>query len=156
MYWQLALSSAVQVGIGLAGFSGIIAALRSGQATWNERDRLNLQVLLGASGWSILFSLIPFVALEFLPSGIAWNVLSFVYATIFVGIAGLRVTQFRRGTISGSLLRRIIPQMAALALILVANGLFLGASWPYVGVVIWQLVNAFLSFARLLLPGSIR
>lgn len=150
MYWESALSSTAQIGIGLAGFSGVVAALRSVRASWGESDQANLQVLLGASGWSILFSLIPFVALDVLPNHIAWNILSCIYLVVFVGISAFRIVQYRRGGISKGLVRRVLIGTVPIALLLFANGVFLGAVWPYVAVVIWQLVNAFTAFARLL------
>ena len=150
MYWESALSSTVEVGIGLVGFSGIIAALRAGRGTWSEADRLSLQILLGASGWAILFSLIPFVALDFLPSGVAWNVLSFVYAAVFVSIASFRLLEFRSRNLSKQAVARIVLATGSAALVLVANGCLLGAAWIYVCVVIWQLWNAFRSFVQLL------
>jgi hypothetical protein len=139
-----------------AGFSGVIAALRAGRGTWSEVDSVNLQVLLGASGFAILFSLLPFVALEFLPGNLAWHVLSVVYACVFIGISGFRLREFRRGKLSKRTASRLLPETLSIALVLISNGLLLGASWPYVAVVIWQLARAFLSFAQLLRPGSNR
>jgi hypothetical protein len=37
-----------------------------------------------------------------------------------------------------------------IAILLLANGVLLGSAWLYVVVVIWQLVNGFLVFVRLL------
>ena len=154
MYWESALSSAAQVGIGLAGFSGVVAALRSERDSWSESDQLNLQVLLGASGWAILFSLIPFAALDLLPTRIAWNVLSAIYLMVFLGISTFRVIQYRRGGISKGLMRRVLIGTAPIAILLLANSVVVGVPWPYVAVVVWQLVNAFLAFVRLLRVSS--
>ena len=150
MYWESALSSTAQVGIGLAGFSGVVAALRSGRDSWSESDQLNLQVLLGASGWSILFSLIPLALLDVLPSRISWNILSCIYFVVFVGISVFRIIQYRRGGISKGLMRRVLIGTTPIAILLLANGVFVGAAWPYVVVAISQLVSAFLAFVRLL------
>lgn len=60
MYWESALSSCVQVDW-VDRFSGMIAALRLGSDTWAETDRVNLEILLGASGFATLFSLLPYV-----------------------------------------------------------------------------------------------
>jgi len=149
MYWESALSSTAQVGIGLAGFSGVVAALRIGRDSWSETDQLNLQVLLGASGWAILFSLIPFAAMEFLPDRIAWNILSCIYALVFFAISTFRIIQYRQGDISGSLARRVMIGTAPMAILLLTNAVLLGNAWPYVTIVIWQLINAFLAFVRL-------
>jgi hypothetical protein len=153
MYWESALSSCVQVAIGLTGFSGIIAALRLGSDTWTEADRVNLEILLGASGFATLFSLVPFVALDFLPPKLAWNILSFVYASVFVGILSYRVAEFRRGKLSRQTINRIIVGTLPIVFVLGVNGWLVGASWLYVAVVVGQLVRAFLSFVQLLRAG---
>jgi len=154
MYWESALSSTAQVGIGLAGFAGVVAALRSGRDSWSEADQLNLQVLLGASGWAILFSLIPFALLDVLPTRIAWNIMSSIYALVFVGISTFRIIQYRQGKISGGLARRVLIGTGPMAILLLTNGVLVGSAWLYVAVIIWQLINAFLAFVRLFLAAA--
>jgi hypothetical protein len=156
MYWETALSASVGVAVGLAGFSGIIAALRSGGGTRSENDRVNLEALLGASGFAILFSLLPFVVLEFLPPRIAWKTLSFVYAGIFVLIPIVRLAEFRRGVLSGRITGRIALATLPMIAVLMVNGWWLGVAWPYVVIVLAQLVRAFLSFVLLLRPSNVR
>jgi hypothetical protein len=150
MYWETALSASVGVAVGLAGFSGIIAALRSGGGTRSENDRVNLEALLGASGFAILFSLLPFVVLEFLPPRIAWKTL------IFVLIPIVRLAEFRRGVLSGRITGRIALATLPMIAVLMVNGWWLGVAWPYVVIVLAQLVRAFLSFVLLLRPSNVR
>jgi hypothetical protein len=150
--WESALSSCVQVGIGLTGFSGIIAALRSGADRWTQEDRVGFEILLGASGWATLFSLVPFVALDFLPAEGAWNDLSFAYASLFVGIGAYRFIEYRRGRLTRANVVRFVVAAPPIAALLVANGIWFGTAWVYVAVVMYQLIVAFLSFVRLFQP----
>ena len=49
MSWESALGSAIEVAIGLAGFSGIIAAVgRRGAGSWTAADEILLRILLFA------------------------------------------------------------------------------------------------------------
>jgi hypothetical protein len=155
VYWETGLSASVGVAVGLAGFSGIIAALRAGGGTWSENDRVNLEALLGASGFAILFSLLPFVVFEFLPPRIAWKTLSFIYAGVFVMIPIVRLAQFRRGVLSGRITGRITLATLPMVAVLLVNGWWLGMAWPYLLIVLSQLVRAFVSFALLLRPGNV-
>ena len=46
--------------------------------------------------------------------------------------------------------------MSAMTAILLVNAALFGLAWPYVAIVMVQLVNAFASFVRLLLSVTIR
>ena len=65
MYWESALSSAAEIGIGIAGFSGIFAAIsRRNFNGWSAAHSVLLDVLLAASVGAIFASLLPFLLFE--------------------------------------------------------------------------------------------
>ena len=59
------LSSSIEVAIGIAGFGGIIAAIRQRDVNaWSARDRITLQALFGVSVVAIVFSMLPGILRE--------------------------------------------------------------------------------------------
>lgn len=53
LYWNDALSAAIEVAIAMVGFSGIVAAFsRRSPGAWTTADQLRMQILLTAGGFS--------------------------------------------------------------------------------------------------------
>lgn len=154
------LSSAIEVAIGIAGFAGIVAAIRQRDPSlWGPVHRLQLQMLLGASAAAILFGFLPGVLRESsLEPPVLWRVGSGLQSVWIAGIALFRTRQARSYSVSavsdvaGWPTSLWMSSIGALQLL----NLVLGEAWPYLVGVIGILVNGFVFFLRLLLGGSSR
>ena len=96
------LALIAQIAVSLAGFSGLIAALRTNAGAWHPRDIWSLSWMLGASIGALLLALLPlWLGLAGLDDGRAWRAACGVAAlwtgTFMVAMAwwGRRLT--RRG-----------------------------------------------------------
>jgi len=150
MYWESALSLSVEVSIGIAGFSGVIAVLKSGQAKLTEEERVAFEVLMGASGWTMLFGILPLVLADSISGDSIWRVCSALYAVSWIVIAVSRLVEYQRGRISRAVALPIVIVATLITSLLLANTVWLGAYWLYLAVIILQLANAFVMFYRLL------
>jgi len=150
------LSSIVEVAIGLAGFAGIIAAIRQrGVDTWPREKRVQLQILLAASAAAIGFGLLPAffnelgVTVEF-----AWRFGSGMLIAWLIGITFYRKYQ----CIQLEIVFQLPLLMGLWILFLIALQIYnistTGTSWPYLFGVFGLLVNGFAIFFVLLLGSS--
>jgi len=75
------LSSAVEVAIGIAGFAGIVAAIRHRDpSSWADKDRLLLRILLVASAIAVVFAWLPAVLHEAgIRSHALWQISSLLF-----------------------------------------------------------------------------
>jgi hypothetical protein len=156
MAWESALGSAIEVAIGIAGFSGIVAAVgRRGAGHWSAADQLRLRILLTASGAALIFAFLPFVLVGFVEDALVWRLGSALLAIHTAGITLYRVRQASAAGIVDALQirrwRAVLP--LAVVSLLTANAVWLASSSLYVLGVLWGLVIAFLTFVRLLLES---
>jgi hypothetical protein len=150
-YWNSMLTLAGEIGIGIAGFSSVIVALAlAGDEDWRFSKRTNLNMLLVSSGTAIFFSLLPFYLLEIgfsLPN--TWAIGSGLYFVFASGILMYRVIRQSRALD----IRSSWPSGVVLGICLVlsaANAVVWKLSWPFLTIVYWQLLIAFLIFGKLL------
>lgn len=81
MQGREALSTIAEVGLGLAGFTGILAALGRSSATFSRPEVLRLLLLLVSSLGAVFLALFPFALHESGVSGAAcWRLSSAVLA----------------------------------------------------------------------------
>jgi hypothetical protein len=156
MAWESALGSAIEVAIGIAGFSGIVAAVgRRGAGHWTDADQIRLRILLTASGASLVFSFLPFVLVDVIEPPLVWRLGSALVATYMVGITILRVRQASIAGIRSAIGMRAAPMTAQAVVVglLLANALWLASSSLYVAAVLYGLGIAFLTFIALLLDS---
>lgn len=92
------------------------------------------------------------MALEFLPGHLAWNILSFVYASVFVAFSSDRLNVLRRDKRSRTAAARMALGVGAMTTVLIVNETFPGAPWPYVT----QLARVPVASAQALLCADIR
>jgi len=146
------LSSAVEAAIGMAGFAGIVAAIRHRNiGRWAHEDRILLRMLLTASGMAIVFALLPAVLVEAqLPERAVWRAASASLMVWQTAIAVHRSRQFRTAGTAAPLPRLLYAWVAGVV-VLQALNVHLGASWPYLLGVFGVLANAFSFFLILLL-----
>jgi len=153
------LSSAVEAAVGMAGFAGIVAAIRHRDiATWSHADRLLLRMLLLAAATAITFALLPAVLAEAgLPAPTIWRTGSLSLMLWQIAIAARRSLQFRARRLALPFSRLLYAWVAGIISVQMLN-LFLGASWPYLLGIFGILGNAFAFFLVLLLgqaePGD--
>jgi len=156
MNWSEALSSAIEVAIAMAGFSGIVVAVgRRGAGDFSSADQLRLRVLLTASGVAGAFAFAPFILLDTgLEEGLVWRLGTAAQAVWFVGIMLYRRRQaLQLGTIFVASPRRLVAIYLPAIALLMLNTAVLGKAWPYVLGVIVQLFIGFMTFVQLLLSS---
>jgi hypothetical protein len=152
------LTTLAQLGVALAGFSGIVVVLGA-RATgeWSPRERRLLSILLGGSGAAILWSLLPLLLLASqLPERRVWLLSSGSWIITQVPVLAVRTRQVAqdrdaRSQERGFVIFVFLSGVTALAVQLV-NLLWLGLAWPHLAAVTWHLALSFLVFVRLLQP----
>lgn len=148
------LSSAVEVAVGIAGFAGIVAAIRQRDVgTWSARDRITLQALFGSSGVAIVLGVLPGVLQEAgIPPIEVWRTGSAGLAACMTLLGLFRARQIRTHGIS--LFRERYYLVIGVAGLCVGGlqcfNLIRGASWPYLVGVLWLLTLGFALFLILL------
>ena len=148
---QATLATAAEVGIGIAGFSSIAAAIAARPAGGLARTSwLQLRLLLQSSFAVVLAAYLPMVlAATSLNESAIWFAASSAYATwlIFAIAMALRERGPRRfNTVNGALVATLT--LASLAFHLY-NVLVAVASWPYLAALACGLSVAFSQFVSL-------
>ena len=159
MYWETALSSSIEVAIGIAGFSGIIAVFgRKPGEKWAIDDVLRLQMLLTASAIAALFSFLPFVLSDTdLNDAAVWRIGSGLQILWFVSISTFRLRQASlvKASPNFGMTRIMFPFFIVCTLLQLANAFVYATAWLYVVGVIYQLAVGFGAFVSLLLGRGI-
>ena len=152
------LTTSAEVGIAIAGFSGIAAVLgRRGEGDWSPQDTNRIRVLLRASFSAVVFSLLPIGLFSAaLPERSVWAVASGLY---FAFIAFFVAKSFfkERGTLTAStemierwyLVFFIATPFIHMALHLL-NLIAFRTAWPYLFGLLLTLILAFTQFVRLI------
>lgn len=156
-----ALGIAAQIAVALAGFAGVVVVFRRESVhEWSGVDRLRLRLLLASSLVPLGLCLIGTVLLtvEPLPPGIwRWcSGIAFVVSLLFPismtkYFRRLDVQEVRRerGT------RLIFYLFGALGtaanLLQLYNATLLGAFWPFLTLIVFQIITALFQFARMIL-----
>jgi len=158
---QAILGSAIEFGIGVAGFSGIILALVP--ESFRRRQPLSLrwalQVIVFSSLVIIGFSLLPFLIVEMGLEKVVWQVCSAVYVTYYPFIAYFRTRQGltaageldARYRFSVKVVSVLTMGISAAWLMQIANVVFIGDAWPFLLLVVYYMVFAFSCFATFLM-----
>lgn len=150
------LATLAQLGVALAGFSGIVVVLgHRARGAWSVRERVLLSTLLGASGSAVLWSLVPQILLAAAqPARAVWLLSSGGWLVTQLIVLFVRSWQIARNPEARERERRFLwlgyaGGLAALAL-QSANLLWLATAWPHLTAVSWHLALSFLVFVRLL------
>jgi hypothetical protein len=156
------LTTLAQLGVALAGFSGIVVVLGArASGDWSARERQLLSVLLATSGAVILWSLLPLLlSASQLTDRRVWLLSSGSWAIGQVGILVFRARQLARDPSAfaqdrGLAITAFCGGVAALGVQLV-NSFSWGIAWPHLAAVTWHLALSFLVFVRLLQPPQSR
>jgi hypothetical protein len=153
------LATLAQLGVALAGFSGIVVVLGArASGEWSTRERQLLSALLATSGGVILWSLLPLLLLA---AGLAdpsvWLLSSASWFVTQLAILFIRARQFARDPGAEGWERRFLILAfvgGVTVLVLQLVNLWLRASWPHLTAVTWHLMLSFLVFVRLLLAPA--
>jgi len=155
-----ALSTIAEVGLGLAGFTGILVALGRSRASFSRPEVLRLLLLLVSSLGAVFLALIPFALHE---SGVGnaacWRLSSALLAAFTstsLAYIGYQIQRHRAEF--GELFSRtvfVVVSTGSVAIVILQlwNVVGLGApprSGPYVFGLLWLLFIASLQFARIL------
>lgn len=154
MYWESVLSSAIEVGIGIAGFSGIVAAisLRS-EEEWSAVERIRLSSLLGSSFASVLLAFLPFVLLSTgMPIILTWQISSAALGLVLAVVLLIRLGQFKKAgpQMPGAERATFICVGVGLVALQIVNVTVIETDWPFLIGVLGQLGIAAAQFIRLL------
>jgi hypothetical protein len=148
-----------ELAVAIAGFSGVVVALRRRSEDPNSIAYLRLWRLVESSLASIGFSLLPLVLYHFeLRAPSLWSVSSAVMALYLVSIQVFTIRRFRTQLASPATSWRfngtLIGVQSAFFVLLLINSLGIGigpAFGPYFAAVVQHIALAALMFSRLLL-----
>lgn len=150
------LSSAIEVGIGIVGFTGVIATLASRRARKEREARMGFQMLLFTAMATIMFSFLPYLVLQIGLSGsLLWMICSGIYLLYLPIILLIRFKQISKfGTAEQTeyvMAGRVMGGfgMGSLLIgVLQALNLFVFQTyWPYLTMVIYYVFFSLCMFA---------
>ena len=141
----------IEVSIAIAGFSGIISALKKQDgSSWQREDAVSFQFLLTASGFCAVLSTMPMVLTLAGLEDVAiwrWSSLSILAVAVFAG--GYRTYQFR----ATSNFRTALVRVVFMTTLILCN-VYFAVSWLYVTILTLLLAIIFTTFAQLVLKFS--
>lgn len=155
MYWESAITSLIEVAIGLAGFSGIFAAIaRRDAGRWTPRHQARFTVLLSTSASAVFFGVLALILADAIDDLVwTWRIGSALYALwlAFVMIIRVRAVREADAPVGSPMAMIWWPLIGGVVVILqILNAALLGESWPYVVAMLYQLSVGFATFAFLL------
>jgi hypothetical protein len=155
-----ALSTIAEVGLGLAGFTGILVALGRSTETSSRPAVLRLLLLLVSSLGAVFLALLPFALHESgVGSAACWRLSSAllaVFTSISLASLGYRIHRHREEfgqLFSGTVFVVVGTGSLVIVALQVANIAGLGAlprSGPYLFGLLWLLFVASIQFVRIL------
>jgi len=160
MDWTQGMDSIAEVGIGLAGFSGIVVAFIHRKGVMTTLDKLRLGVLLSAAFGAVFLALLPFALLSFhLDDPRLWSTASAFHAVISgLQLAGViiftrRFFRSHRHIVNLGVLIPILTMYIANTVLQVMN--LSGLLWtpsigPYYIGLLWLVFHAGLQFSRII------
>jgi len=150
------LASVIDIAIGIAGFAGIVAAVRQRRLDhWSKEQVLLLQILFTASAAAIVFGLLPpFLVEAGLRESVVWKVSSGVLTCWIVCAIGFRMHQSRRFRVPMPIPRHVSVWGTVSVAMQIFNIVHEGASWPYLFGVFGLLLNGFSVFLVLVMSPT--
>ena len=147
---DMVLTSAIEVGIAIAGFTGIVIALSRRDADADARALL-VSILLLTSIASVAFSFLPMLlSIAGLDDPTVWCASSSAFLVYVAGVFTLRARQF--GSVRP---RSSAPITAGFSLFLAAvllqipNAFMWMAAWPYLVLIVAYVLYSFSVFVAL-------
>jgi len=156
--YESLFTSAIEVGIGIAGFSGIVAVLgHRSPGAWTSADRGRMGILLQTSFATVLLSFLPLLLSGVIvEKTLVWSVCSGVYAAYTMTSVVVRwpkIQELRKdpaNEVDDVYVRIIICGLAIAVVLQIVNLAWLHTGWPYAASVLWTMTVAFTQFVRLM------
>ena len=152
------LITLAQLGVAIAGFSGIVVVLAKPAQGTSPVDRTLLSVLLVSSSGVVIWALTPLVLLSARVSEqTTWIVSSAGWSIQQALALARRAYQLRRSGESAGNLTLAVPLAlgGSSALVLqIANVFWIVAAWPHLVALVWWVVLSFIIFLRLMHAGD--
>lgn len=149
------LSGAIEVGIGIVGFTGVIVALASSRG--HEKSwTMGFQTLLFTAIATVMFSFLPFLVLQFGFMGRSlWMICSGVYILYLPIILYIRVKQAVKFDVEDQteymVARRVLSAfgmgMLAIGVLQILNLFLFQTYWPYLTMIIFYVFFSLSVFA---------
>lgn len=149
------LTTAIEVAIGIAGFSAVVVAIGPRRGSeWPEASRIALSALLLMSISTVVFGFVPLLLVSAdVPEASVWPLSSGIHSVYLLAIALYRILQtarLARGEVRRGSLFAIFGIFLLTLGLQSANALWLQLPWPYLTSMILMVVGAFTLFAALL------
>ena len=151
------LTALAEVGIAIAGFSGIVVALQHRSGGWPEIDKFRFNLLLQVSLVGVFSSLIPILLHLVNPAKTfvwAWSSglwLAYILPTVVYRVTrNLPAVTAASGPVSKFMGAYFITSLTLQVLLQTTNLVWLREPWPHVLTVLLSLLLASLLFIRLL------
>ena len=147
------LSSIIDIAIGVAGFAGIVAAVRQRRLShWPIEQLLLLQILFTATAAAIVYALLPSFLVETgVSESLVWKISSAALLCWIVGAIAFRMKQSRKYEVAMPIPMHIRVLAAISFALQIYNIAGVGQSWPYLIGIMTILMNGFSVFLILVL-----
>ncbi|MGB1885429.1 MAG: hypothetical protein ACPHUF_16125 [Gammaproteobacteria bacterium] len=150
------LSSFIEIALAIAGFAGIVAAIRQRTFhSWPADQLILLQILFTASAASVVLGLLPSFLME---TGIGeantWKVASLALLVWMAGALAYRERQSRAFGVANQIPKVVLRLTVIIVPLQIYNAGWAGAAWPYLVGVLGPLINGFSVFLILVLRPS--
>jgi hypothetical protein len=148
------LSGAIEVGVGILGFSGVIVALASGRVH-KEYLTVHFHTLLFTAIVTVMLSFLPYLMLLFdLNDSLLWMICSgvyIVYAPIILSIRRKQISKFGvEDHIEYKMARRVLSGFGigilAIGALQLLNLFVFQTYWPYLVLVVYYVFFSLSSF----------
>ena len=164
-----ALSTSAQIAVAIAGFAGVVVAVRNESVhNWGRVEKFWLRLLLVNSILPLSFSMVGllFLAIKPVPPPATWRWCSgfaalflFPYATvIFKNLLRFASGQLKAAGGGRFTSSTLFALLTAVFLLQLYNVTTLAAFWPYFAAIVSMLLGAMYQFVRLILipqqPGT--
>lgn len=157
MQFEQVFTSAIEVGIATAGFSGIAAVMgQRTQGTWSGAELGRISLLLQTSFMAIALGFLPLVLDGArVAEPVIWRIGSgcfvlYVLVAVPLRFRGTLRVRDADGSVSMPLFKLIIPFLFVFAALQAYNAAVLHAGWAFVLAVLLELAMGFFMFVRLL------
>ena len=150
------LSAVIDIAIGVAGFAGIVAAVRQRQLDhWSKEQLVLLQILFTATAAAIVCGLLPSFLVEVgLRESTVWKVASGALICWIVGAVSFRIHQSKVLGVPMPIPRHVSIWGAISIVLQIYNVAGEGRSWPYLFGIMGLLMNGFSVFLILVLSPT--
>ena len=140
----------------MAGFAGIVAAIRQRRITsWAPEQLVLLQILFTASAAAIFYGLLPaFLSEAIFDETLIWKLSSALLIVWIAGAVWYRLKQSRRLDVSMQIPKVVLGFGVISIAFQIYNIVEVGSAWPYLLGITTMLLNGFSVFLLLVLKPT--